>query len=44
MEMMNTIIQIMVEVTILGIVMVEINQGHLGHISKHILYNYIAVN
>jgi hypothetical protein len=44
-EMTDTIIQIMVEVlAILGITMVEIKQGHRGHISKHILYEYVAVN
>lgn len=37
-EKTDVIIQIMVEVLgILGIAMVEIKQGHLGHISKHFL-------
>jgi hypothetical protein len=41
-EMADVIIQIMVEVlTIFGIAMVEIKQGH---ISKHFLYEYVAVN
>ena len=41
-EMTDVIIQIMVEVLgILGIVMVEIKQGHM---SKYFLYEYVAVN
>ena len=44
-EMTDTIIRIIIEVlAILGIGMVEINQGHLGHISKHIICEYVAVD
>jgi len=41
-EMTNVIIQIMAEVlAILGIAMIEIKQGH---ISKYVLYEYVAFN